>query len=110
MILWETDHRDEAIKVAETVVAARPQTFTNQKLIGEYYSARDPARTMAAYEQYLANRPTDLEAGDVLPRIRLGFAYLATARTAIADGDDAKAGRLYGKAAEQSDTVQRKFG
>ena len=110
LILWETDHRDEAIKVAETVVAARPQAFTNQKLIGEYYAPRDPVRTMAAYEQYLANRPGDLEAGDVLPRVRLGFAYLATARAAIADSDDAKAARLYGKAAEQFDTVQRKFG
>jgi Tfp pilus assembly protein PilF len=110
LILWETDHRDEAIKVAETVVAARPQAFTNQKLIGEYYAPRDPVRTMAAYEQYLANRPGDLEAGDVLPRIRLGFAYVAIARNAIADSDDAKAVRLYGKAAEQFDTVQRKFG
>jgi len=110
LILWETDHRDDAIKVAETVVATRPQAFTNQKLIGEYYAPRDPIRTVTAYEQYLANRPGDLEAGDVLPRIRLGFAYLATARVAIADGDDPRAQRLFGKAAEQFDTVQRKFG
>jgi lipopolysaccharide biosynthesis regulator YciM len=110
LILWETDRKDEAIKVAETVVAARPQAFTNQKLIGEYYATRDAARTIAAYERYLANRPADLEAGDVLPRIRLGFAYLATARQAIADSDDAKAEQLYGKAADQFDLVQRKFG
>jgi len=110
LILWETDHKEEAIKVAETVVATRPQAFTNQKLIGEFYAPRDPAKTAAAYEQYLANRPGDLEAGDVLPRIRLGFAYLATARLAISDGDDPKAQRLYGKAAEQFDVVQRKFG
>ncbi|MEO8700218.1 MAG: tetratricopeptide repeat protein [Kofleriaceae bacterium] len=108
LILWETDHRDDAIKVAEQVVAARPQTFTNQKLIGEYYAARDPARTAAAYEAYLANRPGDLESGDVLPRIRLGFAYLANARSAIADGDDPRAQGLYGKAVAQFDTVQRK--
>lgn len=110
LILWEIDRKDEAIKVAEAVVAARPQAFTNQKLIGEYYAPRDPARTVAAYELYLANRPADLEAGDVLPRVRLGFAYLATARVAIADGDDAKAQRLYGKAADQFDTVLRKLG
>lgn len=110
LILWEIDRKDEAIKVAEVVVAARPQAFTNQKLIGEYYSPRDPARTVAAYEQYLANRPADLEAGDVLPRIRLGFAYLATARAALADGDDARAEQLFGKAADQFDVVQRKFG
>ncbi len=110
LILWEIDRKDEAIKVAETVVATRPQAFTNQKLIGEYYAPRDPARTVTAYERYLANRPADLEAGDVLPRVRLGFAYLATARLAISDGDDARAEQLFGKAADQFDLVQRKFG
>jgi Flp pilus assembly protein TadD len=110
LILWETDRKDEAIKVAETVVATRPQAFTNQKLIGEYYAPRDPVKTVTAYEHYLANRPADLEAGDVLPRVRLGFAYLATARIAIADGDDARAEQLFGKAADQFDLVQRKFG
>jgi tetratricopeptide (TPR) repeat protein len=110
LILWETDRKEEAIKVAETVVATRPQAFTNQKLIGEYYAPRDPVKTVGAYEHYLANRPADLEAGDVLPRVRLGFAYLAIARLAIADGDDARAEQLFGKAADQFDLVQRKFG
>ena len=110
LILWEIDRKEDAIKVAETVVATRPAAFTNQKLIGEYYASRDPVRTVAAYEQYLANRPGDLEAGDVLPRVRLGFAYLSTARAALGESDDAKAQRLYGKAADQFDTVQRKFG
>jgi tetratricopeptide (TPR) repeat protein len=110
LILWETDRRDDAIKIAETVVAARPKAFTNQKLIGEYYAPRDPVKTTAAYEKYLENRPTDLETGDVLPRIRLGFAYLSTARMAIGDGDDPRAQRLYGKAADQFEVVQRKFG
>ena len=110
LLLWETDRKEDAIKVAEAVVVARPKTFTNQKLIGEFYASRDPGKTISAYEGYLANRPGDLEAGDVLPRIRLGFAYLATARLAIGDGDDAKAQRLYGQAAEQFETVQHKFG
>ena len=110
LILWETDHKEDAIKDAEAVALARPQTFTSQKLIGEYYATRDPARTVTAYEQYLANRPGDLEAGDVLPRIRLGFAYLATARLALGDGDEPRAQLLYGKAADQFEVVQRKFG
>jgi tetratricopeptide (TPR) repeat protein len=110
LILWETDRKEEAIKVAETVVATRPRAFTNQKLIGEFYAPRDPAKTALAYEHYLANRPGDLEAGDVLPRIRLGVAYLATARLAIGDGDEPKAQRLYARAAEQFEVVQRKFG
>src|SRR5579863_4093663 len=41
LILWETEKRDDAIKVAEKVVSLRPATFTNQKIIGEYYAARD---------------------------------------------------------------------
>jgi Flp pilus assembly protein TadD len=110
LLLWETERQDEAIRVAEQVVAVRPQTFTNQKLIGEYYAARDPAKTQAAFEQYLAHRPADLETSDLLPRIRLGFAYLANARTAIGDGGDAHALQLYEKAAEQFDVVERKFG
>lgn len=110
LILWETDRRDEAIKVAEVVVATRPQAFTNQKLIGEFYAPRDPVKTAGAYEQYLANRPADLGAGDVLPRIRLGFAYLATARVAIGESDEARAQKLFGKALDQFGAVQRKFG
>ena len=110
LILWETDRKDDAIKVAEQVVAARPTTFTNQKLIGEYYSQRDATKTATAFEAYLANRPVELEGGDVLPRIRLGFAYLAKARTAIADTDDGRAQGLFGKAVDQFDLVQRKFG
>jgi tetratricopeptide (TPR) repeat protein len=110
LILWETDRKDEAIAVAERAVAARPQAFTNQKLIGEHYATRDPARTVTAFEAYLQHRPADLEAGDVLPRVRLGFAYLASARAAIADGDEARAKALFGKAADQFNVVQRRHG
>ncbi|HWO22028.1 MAG TPA: tetratricopeptide repeat protein [Kofleriaceae bacterium] len=110
LILWETERKDDAIGVAERVVAARPQSFTNQKLIGEYYATRDPARTALALEAYLQHRPGDLESGDVLPRVRLGFAYLANARAAIAEGDEAKARGLFGKAAEQFNIVQKKHG
>lgn len=110
LILWETERRDEAIKVAERVVAARPQAFTNQQLIGEYYAPRDPARTAAALEAYLQHRPGDLEAGDVLPRVRLGFAYLGNARAAISEGDEARASGLFGKAADQFNLVLKKHG
>jgi lipopolysaccharide biosynthesis regulator YciM len=110
LLLWETELREQAIAVAEKVVAARPQTFSNQKLVGEYYAARDPVKTAAAFEQYLAHRPAELESGDVLPRIRLGFAYLANARTATGAQDDAHARQLYGKAVDQFEIVERKFG
>jgi Flp pilus assembly protein TadD len=110
LLLWELGQRDRAIAVAEVVVAARPKAFTNQKLIGEYYSGKNSTKTAAAYESYLANRPADLEPGDVLPRIRLGFALMSNARDAIAAGDNAKASQLYAKAASQFEVVQAKHG
>ena len=108
VMLWEVDQHDKAIEVAEKVVVARPQAFSNQKLLGEYYASRDPAKTAAAYEAYLKYRPGDLESGDVMPRIRLGFAYLANARAQLGT-DDAKAHELYARAADQFDVIAHKF-
>ncbi|HEY5952569.1 MAG TPA: tetratricopeptide repeat protein, partial [Kofleriaceae bacterium] len=110
LILWESDRKEEAIKVAERVVKAKPSSFTNQKLIGEYYAQRDPVKTATAFEAYLQNRPAELEGGDVLPRIRLGFAYLANARSVLGDGDEGRAQQMYSKASEQFEIVQRKLG
>ena len=108
VMLWEVDQHDKAIEVAEKVVVARPQAFTNQKLLGEYYASRDPVKTAAAYEAYIKYRPADLESGDVMPRIRLGFAYLANARAQLGI-DDGKAHDLYAKAADQFDVIAHKF-
>ena len=114
LMLWESDQRDKAIEVAEKVVKAKPSTFTNQEKIGEYYaqpgSHYDPVKTANAFEAYLANRPPELEGRDVLPRIRLGFAYLANARSVLGDGDDDRAKGLYAKAADQFEYVARKLG
>ncbi|MEO8551290.1 MAG: tetratricopeptide repeat protein, partial [Kofleriaceae bacterium] len=110
LMLWGNGARDNAIEIAERVVKSRPQSFANQLIIGEYYAARDPVKTAAAYEQYLAHRPPERDAGDVLPRIQLGFAYLANARAVLGDGDEARASQLYTKAAEQFDYVSRKLG
>lgn len=110
LILWETGKRDEAIRIAEKVVAAKPSAFSNQERIGEYYASRDPLKTATAYEAYLQYRPPELEGGDVLPRIRLGFAYLANARSVLGDGDEARANSLYKKAVDQFETVERKLG
>ncbi len=110
LMLWETGSKDEAIAVAEKVVAAKPATFTNQKLIGEHYASRNPAKSAAAYEAYLSSRPSELEQGDVLPRIRLGFAHLATARASISEGDEATAQKMYAKAVDQFETLSRRLG
>ncbi|MBP6628726.1 MAG: hypothetical protein KBG28_07970 [Kofleriaceae bacterium] len=105
LLLWQTGKKADAVAVAEQAVAKKASTFTNQQLVGEYYAGRDARKTATAYEAYLQHRPADLEAGDVLPRIRLGFAYLGLARIA-ADGGAA----LYEKAVTQFETVQRKHG
>lgn len=110
LLLWETGKRDEAVSVAETVVKTRPQSFSNQKLIGEYYATRDPVKTASAFEAYIAYRPSELEGGDVLPRVELGVAYLTNARTVLSGGDDGRAEQLYAKAASQFEFVSRKFG
>jgi tetratricopeptide (TPR) repeat protein len=109
LMLWANGARDQAIEIAQNVVKARPQSFANQKIIGEYYASRDPVKTAAALEQYLAHRPPELEGTDVLPRIQLGFAYLANARAVLGDGDEPRAQQLYSKAAEQFDYIQRKL-
>jgi Flp pilus assembly protein TadD/lipopolysaccharide biosynthesis regulator YciM len=110
LLLWQSDKKEKAIAVAEQVVKAKPSAFTNQQLLGEYYASRDPVKTAAAFEGYLANRPPELEGGDVLPRIRLGFAYLANARAMLGDGDSTRAQQTYAKAVEQFEVVARKHG
>ena len=67
-------------------------------------------KTAAAYEAYLQYRPPELEGGDVLPRIRLGFAYIANARSVLGDGDSDRAHALYKKAVDDFDTLERKLG
>ena len=110
LLLWETGKKDEAIATAEKVVKTRPQSFSNQKIIGEYYSSRDPVKTAAAFEAYISHRPPELESGDVLPRVQLGFAYLTNARAVLGDGDEVHAEQLYTKAVDQFEYVSRKLG
>src|SRR5690606_11416527 len=81
LILWQTDRKADAIRIAEQVVKARPQSFLNQQLIGEYYAGRDAQKTASAFEAYLAHRPSEFEKNDVRPRIHLGFEYLRIGRS-----------------------------
>jgi tetratricopeptide (TPR) repeat protein len=88
LILWALGRRAPAIAVAEKVAAARPETFAVQQLIGRYYSQSKPDRAIKALTTYFAHRPRDLAGDDALPRLRLGFAHLAT-------GDPAGATRQF---------------
>ena len=110
LILWQKGKKPESIAVAEQVVAAKPTTFTNQGLIGEFYSGRDAQKTVTAYEAYLNARPAELEDQDVLPRIRLGFSYLMLARDAARDGKAKDMNADYDKAVGQFETVEKKYG
>ncbi len=110
LMLWESGARDHAIEIAEAVVKTRRQSYANQKIIGEYYASRDPQKTVKAFEAYLAHRPVELETGDVLPRVQLGFAYLSSARAVLGDGDEVRAEQLYVAAVEQFEFVSRKLG
>lgn len=110
LMLWQSDRKADAIRIAEQVVKARPQTFTNQQLIGEYYAGRDAQKTATAFEAYLQHRPSEFEKNDVRPRIHLGFEYLRIGRSALGDGDEARAKQLYEKAADQFEILRRKHG
>ncbi len=110
LMRWQLGDKAVAIEVAERVAARKPTSFLVQGLIGEYYATRDPARTITAYEAYLGARPESLEQNDILPRVRLGFAYLARARLALRDGADTEAAGDYQKAATQLELVQRRYG
>ncbi|MCE9580774.1 MAG: tetratricopeptide repeat protein [Deltaproteobacteria bacterium] len=109
LILWQQGKKPDAVAVAEKVVKAKPSSFTNQNIVGEFYSGRDAAKTANAYEAYLANRPAEIEDKDVLPRIRLGFAYLTLARDALGTGSGKESATAYDKAASQFETVEKKF-
>ncbi|HVV84538.1 MAG TPA: tetratricopeptide repeat protein [Kofleriaceae bacterium] len=110
LMRWQLGDKPEAIDLAERVVVRNPRSFLAQGLIGEYSASRDPRRTITAYEAYLDARPAELEGNDVLPRVHLGFAYLARARQSLQDGNDADATADYERAASQLELVERKFG
>ena len=87
LILWLLGRRADAIAIAEKVVARRPETYSNQGILGEFYAGREPAQAITAYEAYFRHRPESLEKNDVLPHIRLGFSYLAVERYRDAEAE-----------------------
>ncbi len=110
LLLWATGDKPGAVAVAEKAVAKRASLFSNQQILGEFYFNRDPLKTITAYEAYLAARPADRESRDVLPRIRLGFSYLARGRMAVRESQHDAANRDYERAVKEFETVVRKHG
>lgn len=106
LMLWALARKTEAVQVAEAVVVARPQAFSNQNIIGEYYAANDAGKTVAAYDAYLAHRPNALASGDLLPRLRLGFALLTVAQR----DTSGSALETFAKAERQFVAVRTTFG
>jgi len=114
LILWELGQKADAISVAEKVVGAKPTAWSNQRLIGEFYSTQATLaaanRTATAYEAYIVNRPPEQERADVMPRIRLGFAYLTLAQDAYRAGKSDQGKTYNAKAVEQFETLERRYG
>jgi lipopolysaccharide biosynthesis regulator YciM len=108
-ILWALDKKPEAVAVAEKVVAAKATVYSNQKIIGDFYAGRDATKTSVAFEAYIAARPVEIEEQDVLPRIKLGFAYLTLARDFAHDAKTKEMNAAYDKAVTQFETVEKKF-
>ena len=98
LIYWELGSKPDAIKVAEEVAKKDSTTFTVQAMIGEFYAVREPKKAIKAYEAYLKHRPKSLERGDVLPRVRLGFAYL---KSGYNTGDP----KIFAKASKQFEVL-----
>ncbi|MEM9489543.1 MAG: tetratricopeptide repeat protein, partial [Myxococcota bacterium] len=85
LILWALRRRSEAIQIADRVAADRSDMYSLSGIIGEFYTGRDPARAAAGYAAYFKYRPESLARTDVLPRVRLGFSYLALERYKLAE-------------------------
>jgi tetratricopeptide (TPR) repeat protein len=108
VILWQLGRKGDAITAADAAVQGRPSAFAAQLLIGQYFYATDAGRTVAAYEAYLAHRPGELAARDVLPRLQLGFSYLRVGDAAGRDGDAPRATEAFGNAVRQFEVLKQK--
>lgn len=108
VILWGMGKKGDAIPIAEKAAASKPSAFAAQLLIGDFYSAREPAKTVTAYEAYLQHRPGDQESKDVFPRIRLGHAYLAVGNTAFFEGRGKDGEVAFQNAKKQFETLKKK--
>ncbi len=104
LMLWGLKSKPDAVKLAEEVAKQRPSSFASQRLIGEFYAAREPKRAITALEAYFQHRPNEMQKQDVLPRIHLGFAYLSVARS-LRRGAPDKAKELAEKARDQFETL-----
>ena len=104
LLLWALGRRDEAAKVAEQVVQQQPTTFSNQKLLGEYLSERQPDRALLAYRAYLRHRPAELAKSDATPRIMLAFAGLS-----VAAREPDRRDPLLREARKQLELVEQRF-
>lgn len=108
LLLWETGDKGGAVALAEKAVAGKPSLFANQQQICKHYYNRDAEKTITACDAYLQYRSPDLERYDTLPRIHLGFSYLARGRSMVREGKEREATSDYEKAIREFETLQRK--
>jgi tetratricopeptide (TPR) repeat protein len=73
------DRRKDAAALAEGLVARKPNLYTLQILLGDYFyqaGSGGAAKTVSHYRSYLDHRPAVLATQDPLVRVKLGYAYL----------------------------------
>jgi tetratricopeptide (TPR) repeat protein len=66
----------EAVKLLEGVVAQRPESFSAQEKLGEYYLKSDPTKATQAFEAYFKARPQAAAELDPQIHMLLGTAYV----------------------------------
>jgi tetratricopeptide (TPR) repeat protein len=104
--LWQLGSKPDAVRIAEEVVAKRPSVYSMQAILGEFFTPREPDKSIAANEAYLQHRPRELAGGDMFPRLRLGLMYLEKGRT-LPNHQSPEAMELWAKAEEQFQAVLR---
>lgn len=109
LALFQLDRREEGVAIAEKVVANKPEAFSNQLLIGDWYFNRNDAeKAIAGYTGYFKYRDESLSGGDGMPRIKLGVSYLRLGDE-LAKEDKKAAAKAYGEAQQQFELVAKKF-
>ena|GEM_PF-1203211 len=111
-ILWDMRQGDkaraaEAARIADVVAKKKPDEFVSQQIVGDYnFSKRHWVKAARGWAAYLKYRPKSQEKFDLMPLVKLGYAYLGSA----SESKDAKQQtQLLNSARERFDELARRF-
>lgn len=103
-VLWDMGKRKEAVAIADKVVKQKRDEYGSQLIVGNYYFNRDWTRAASGLAAYLKYRPKENSEGDVMPLIKLGYAYLGVTK-GIDHDRDAERQKYIKLAKEQFETL-----